>query len=151
MLIRLFIRFRVHRQRLSVDDWLLVLALCFLLASIIIMYRKVIDPMYLLIAMELGMKDIAIPADIIGVGNVYHVWNSVCLTVSWCAFGAVKLSFLFFFKKLIDRIRAWQIYWWAITIYTCAVLAYGSLIFFLSCPYYYDIRQCEHDSIMGWI
>ncbi|PYH29383.1 uncharacterized protein BO87DRAFT_410630 [Aspergillus neoniger CBS 115656] len=131
VLMRLFIRFRVHRQRLSVDDWLLVLALCFLLASIIIMYRKVIDPMYLLIAMELGMKDIAIPADIIGVGNAYHVWNSVCLTVSWCAFGA----------KLIDRIRAWQIYWGAITIYTCAVLIYGSLIFFLSCPYFYDIRQ----------
>ncbi|PWY71379.1 hypothetical protein BO83DRAFT_427980 [Aspergillus eucalypticola CBS 122712] len=141
VLMRLFIRFRVQRQRLSVDDWLLVLALCFLLASIVIMYRKVIDPMYLLVAMELGIKDVAVPADIIEVGYVYHEWSAICLTVSWCAFGAVKLSFLFFFKKLIDRIKPWQIYWWAITVYTAAVLIYGSLIFFLSCPYYYDMRQ----------
>ncbi|OGM45358.1 hypothetical protein ABOM_005551 [Aspergillus bombycis] len=84
------------------------------------MYRQVIDPMYLLVAMQLEVKGVAIPADIVDVGYMYHEWSAICLTISWCTFGAVKFSFLFFFKPLIDRIKPWQIY---------------------CCPYYYDSRQ----------
>ncbi|PYI17224.1 hypothetical protein BO99DRAFT_434777 [Aspergillus violaceofuscus CBS 115571] len=115
---RLFIRLRIQRQRPSTDDYLLVVALGFLLASIIIMYTEVVDRMYLVFAISQGMADVAIPADIIQVSYLFHLWSDVCLLISWCAFSAVKLSFLFFFRKLIERMKAWQLYWWAIFIYT---------------------------------
>ncbi|PYI27955.1 hypothetical protein BP00DRAFT_352198 [Aspergillus indologenus CBS 114.80] len=138
---RLFIRLRIQRQRPSTDDYLLVVALGFLLASIIIMYTEVVDRMYLVFAISQGMTDVAIPADIIQVSYLFHLWSDVCLLISWCAFSAVKLSFLFFFRKLIERMKAWQLYWWAIFIYTICVLIYGSLIFFVSCPYFFDPRE----------
>ncbi|KAB8218830.1 hypothetical protein BDV33DRAFT_205057 [Aspergillus novoparasiticus] len=145
---RFFIRLRIQRQRPSVDDWLLLVALGFLLASIIIMYIEVVDRMYLVFALSKGMRGVSIPSDIVEVAYLFHLWSDVCLLISWCAFSAVKLSFLFFFRKLIDRMRTWQLYWWAILIYTVCVLIYGSLIFFVSCPYFFDPRenQCSTGS-----
>jgi hypothetical protein len=140
---RLFIRLRIQRQRPTADDWLLVISLGFLLASIIIMYMEVVERMYLIFAINQGMKDVSIPSNILEIAYLFHLWSDVCLLISWCAFSSVKLSFLFFFRKLIDRFRAWQLYWWVILIYTICVLIYGSLIFFVSCPYFFDPRESE--------
>lgn len=141
--LRLFIIIRVQKQRISLDDYLLLVALGFLLASIIIMYTKVVDGMYLIWAVELGMINVTIPADIVDVGYRFHLYSNVCLLISWCSFSAVKLSFLFFFKKLIDRMRVWQIYWRIIFAYTVCVLIYGALVFFVSCPYFYSPKESE--------
>ncbi|KAJ5793386.1 uncharacterized protein N7503_009364 [Penicillium pulvis] len=141
VLLRLFIIIRVQKQRISLDDYLLIVALGFLLASIIIMYAKVIDGMYLTWAIELGMTNVTIPTDIVEVGYKFHLYSDVCLLISWCSFSAVKLSFLFFFKKLIDRMRVWQIYWRMVFAYTVCVLIYGALVFFVSCPFFNSPKE----------
>ncbi|PLB54899.1 hypothetical protein P170DRAFT_483688 [Aspergillus steynii IBT 23096] len=146
VLMRFNIRFRLQKQKLKLDDVLLLVAVAFLLLSIIIMYRAVISPMYMVMAMELRLEGVVPPPDIEDISQKYHMWSSICLTTTWCAFSAVKLSFLVFFKRLIDRIPRWQIYWWVITIFTISTLAYGVTVYFIGCPYFFDAREAECSS-----
>ncbi|KAJ5647169.1 hypothetical protein N7490_003541 [Penicillium lividum] len=97
--------------------------------------------MYLMWAVELGMTNITIPANILDVAYRSHLWSEIFLLISWCSFSAVKLSFMVFFKKLINRMKTWQIYWWVVFTYTVCVLIYGSLVFFISCPYFYSPKE----------
>ncbi|KAL4801044.1 hypothetical protein BDV19DRAFT_352616 [Aspergillus venezuelensis] len=141
VLLRCFIRFRVRKSRIAADDAFLLLAFALLIASMVIMYQEVIDRMYVAYALLIGVEGVVPPADWRDMSSKFHLWSSICLTLVWLSFSAVKLSFLFFFKTLIDRLRSWVIYWWFITIFNVAVLIYGSTIWFISCPYFFDDRE----------
>ncbi|PIG86720.1 hypothetical protein AARAC_010734 [Aspergillus arachidicola] len=140
-LMRFFIRFRIRGERFAVDDGLLLVAFAFLIASMVIMYHTVIDRMYIVYALLLRIEGVVPPGNWRDISSQFHLWSSVCLTLIWLCYSAVKLSFLFFFKKLIDRIRPWLTYWWIITIFNGAVLTYGSIIYFITCPYFFDDRE----------
>lgn len=131
----------MRKDRVTVDDALLLLALAFLIASMVIMYMEVIGPMYLSYALLIGAEGVVPPAGWRNMSSEFHVWSSTCLTLGWLSFGAVKLSFLFFFKTLIDRLRPWLVYWWFIMISNAGILAYGSTIYFIGCPYFFDDRE----------
>ncbi|KAE8349704.1 hypothetical protein BDV28DRAFT_151634 [Aspergillus coremiiformis] len=143
VLMRFFIRFRVRKERFATDDGLLLVAFAFLIASMVIMYHNVIDRMYIVYALLINVEGAVPPTDWRDISSQFHLWSSICLTLIWLSFSAVKLSFLFFFKKLIDRMHSWLIYWWVITIFNGAVLLYGSTIYFISCPYFFDDRELQ--------
>ncbi|KAL4966743.1 uncharacterized protein BDV14DRAFT_198552 [Aspergillus stella-maris] len=124
VLLRCFIRFRVRQSRIAADDTFLLVAFALLIASMIIMYQEVIDRMYVAYSLVIGVEGVVPPADWRDMSSKFHLWSSICLTLVWLSFSAVKLSFLFFFKTLNDRLRPWMIYWWAITIFNVAVLIY---------------------------
>ena len=64
----------------------------------------------------------------------------IILILAWFSISSVKLSFLFLFRKLIDRLRYMVIYWWVVLIYVLAVTGYGAATYILVCPYFFDLR-----------
>lgn len=72
----------------------------------------------------------------------YEKYVDVTLLLTWAAIVSVKMSFLFFFKKLIDRVQMMRIYWYFVIVITLAVSAYGFAIYILACPYFDDPRIC---------
>lgn len=70
------------------------------------------DLIYLQMEMVLGMK--VIQLEDIESMPLYFKWYNVSMVLTWMAVYSVKLSFMFFFRKLISRVRSLEIYWWAI-------------------------------------
>ncbi|KAL2835868.1 hypothetical protein BJY01DRAFT_252307 [Aspergillus pseudoustus] len=138
---RTVIRISQRRLRFAIDDVLVFVAYGFLLSTFVIIYVKVINPMYW--RPSPGLQGLELASIIMRTTYRLHVWTFVSMTTATCSLGAVKFSFLWFFKKMIDRIRAWEIYWWAVTLYTLATLLYGVTIPFTGCPFFYDPRIVE--------
>lgn len=138
---RFYIRICVQKQ-LSIDDAFLVVAICSLISALAIMYSVTVDRMYLVQALLIGLPGAQIPPDFLQQSYDFHKWITISLMLAWCAIMAVKFSFLFLFRKLIDRIRPLVIYWWVVTAFNVVVLGYGVSVYYVSCPYYYDPRSC---------
>ncbi|KIA75365.1 hypothetical protein HK57_00148 [Aspergillus ustus] len=138
---RTIIRISQRRLRPAIDDVLVLVAYGFLLATFVIIYVKVINPMYWRPSPDLPPLELA--ARIMNTTYTLHVWTFVAMTTATCSLGAVKFSFLWFFKKMIDRIRAWEIYWWAVMLYTLATLVYAVTLPFTGCPFFYNPRVVE--------
>lgn len=62
--------------------------------------------------MVLGMKEIELE-DIESM-PLYFKWYNASMVLTWAAIYSAKLSFMFFYRKLISRVRFLEIYWWAI-------------------------------------
>ena len=106
------------------------------------MYSVTIDKMYLILALSTHLPGAKIPPDPLQQAYGFHKWVTIVLMLAWSAIMAVKFSFLFLFKKLIDRIKPMMIYWWVITVFNVIVLGYGLAVYYVSCPYYEDPKIC---------
>lgn len=137
--LRYYIRIFVQKQ-FSIDDGFLVFALCCLICALTIMYTVTVDKMYLAQALVVGLPGAQIPADFLEQVYGFHKWITVTLMLAWCAIMAVKFSFLFLFRKLIDRIPRLIVYWWVVTIFNVAVLGYGVSVYYVACPYYSNVE-----------
>ena len=62
------------------------------------------------------------------------------LVLSWTSEMAVKFSFLFFFRNLINRVRGMKLYWWVVFGVSVAVWIFGCGAVFAPCPYF-DLRS----------
>lgn len=62
--------------------------------------------------MVLGMKEIEL--EDLNSMLVYFKWHNASTVLAWMAVYLVKLSFMFFFRKLISRVKSLEICWWAI-------------------------------------
>lgn len=133
---RFVIRFGVQRHRLQIDDGLITLAFIFLLASQIIIYNRVVSPMFLMTAVQNGVPGVQAPLDAVQISETYHRWAVASLMISWCSISAVKFFFLLFFKRLIDRLRPWQSYWWVVFTINLILLSFGITVYYVSCPYW---------------
>ncbi|EDU46727.1 conserved hypothetical protein [Pyrenophora tritici-repentis Pt-1C-BFP] len=138
---RFIIRFRMQKQGFSVDDGFLLVALGLLLCSIIIMYWQIMDRMYLIVSLQRGVPGIVPPADWMQISFHFHKWVTICGMLAWTCVVAVKFSFLYFFKKLIDRLPALNYYWWFVVTFNIACLGYGIAIWYIGCPYFFDPRE----------
>lgn len=140
------VRFGIQKSRIQLDDGLLLAACVFLLASQITLYTRVVDPMFLMTAIQYGIQGVIPPPNVIQISEDYHRWTVASLMLSWCAISSVKFFFLVFFKKLIDRLRPWQIYWWIIFTYNIILTALGITVYYASCPFW-DIRARQSRQI----
>jgi hypothetical protein len=109
-IVRLGVKIRNDR-RLEIDDGFLVVALCCSLAAWVFVWQ-IRDLIYLQMEMVLGMKEIEL--EDLNSMLVYFKWYNASMVLTWMAVYSVKLSFMFFFRKLISRVRPLEIYWWAI-------------------------------------
>jgi hypothetical protein len=128
-----------QRKTLGMDDFFLGVAFTTLLASIVIIQKECFDAMYIIYAVTHGRM--VPPPQIIEIGYHSHIWITVALMCGWTTICAVKFSFLFFFKRLIDRIRSLYIYWWVIFVINLAVFGYGISIYYVGCPWFYQLRS----------
>jgi hypothetical protein len=139
--IRFIIRFSVLKLSFSADDGFLLIAFGLLVCSLVVMYTEVIDRMYLIVALQTGVPGVVPPPDWMQVSFHFHKWVTVCGMLAWTSVVAVKFSFLCFFKKLIDRVPLLNYYWWVVVVFNLACLGYGIAIWYVGCPYYFDLRE----------
>ena len=135
---RFYVRIHLQKQ-LSIDDGLLVVAFCCLTIALSMMYSLAINGLYLEEALTTSLSGVHTPADPLQDINAFHKWATIILMLCWCAVMAVKFSFLFFFRRLIDRIPRLILYWWIVVFLNIAVFAYGIAVQYESCPYYSGI------------
>jgi hypothetical protein len=143
---RLFFRIKIQKQ-FAIDDAVLIFGFCILTAAFAIMHAKLIEPMYITVALQEGLPGVIPPGtmeEIMQLGYDYHKWVTVTLVLGWSSIMAAKFSFLLFFWKLIDRIHGMKIYWWAVFVINVGTLGYGIGVYFLACPYFNDPRECKY-------
>lgn len=152
MTIRFYIRVGVQKE-FSVDDAFLLGAVCCLICAVVIMYSVTLDKLYqvqalgagLPIAMDIGFpfEDISLDPSFFQPVYQYLKWITVNQTLAWCSIMAVKFSFLFHFRKLIDRIPPLITYWWCVIAFNVVAWGYGFSTYFLYCPYYDNPKICR--------
>jgi hypothetical protein len=104
-----------------------------------------IDNLFLIAALEYGAPELfaELPKD--WLEDVYSCEERSAISgmCAWGAIASVKFSFLFFFKRLIDRIQSMNRYWWLVFILNLATGGYGMAVYILSCPHFNSPKICE--------
>ncbi|KAE8377147.1 hypothetical protein BDV26DRAFT_219842 [Aspergillus bertholletiae] len=146
--LRFVLKFALQKQRFQLEDGILIVATVFLVASSVAMYDKAIYIMYRVDAIAFaGME---VPANIIDLSNQDHIWTMTTLMLTWCAICAVKFFFLAFFRRMIDRLRNWQIYWWIACLFNFALLILGLVTAWMSCPHWdAAAMECNTGKYLG--
>ena len=101
------------------------------------------DTLYLFEALAYRVPTLQLPPDWKQRTLNMHQMGTVALILAWCSIASVKFSFLFLFRRLIDRLPNLMIYWWVVVIFNAVVAVYGAAICVLTCPWYYDDRSRE--------
>lgn len=118
-----------------------------LLASVCLgLLVNFVDPMYLLQASNEGRLNPGL-SEIEVATLKWHRLSNIFVVFSWNIEFAIKFSYLLFFKVLIHRIHAMEVYWrYVVTVTTITWLG-GTVGVLASCPYYDDrALQCANDN-----
>ena len=78
--------------------------------------------------------------DFLNAAYDYQKMAAVTLILCWCSIVSVKFSFLFLFRKLVDRIPTLIKYWWCVTIFNVVAGAYGIAVYLVACPHFYNVE-----------
>jgi hypothetical protein len=119
-----------NNRRLEIDDGFLILALCCSLASWVVVWLMR-DLIYLQMEMVLGMKEIEL-VDIESMPVYFKRYNA-SMVLTWTAVYSVKLSFMFFFRKFMSRMRFLEIYWWVIMGILIPTFVFSAFFYFWIC------------------
>ena len=138
---RFYVRCRIQKQ-FSIDDTILLFGLACLICAIGLLFTF-IDEMYLVGASEAGIPGLEFPPDFLDQSYDFHKMVTVALILTWCSIVSVKFSYLFLFKKLINRMRALVIYWWLVVAFNGVISAYGAAVYIAACPKFYTLDSCE--------
>lgn len=144
---RFYIRIRLQKQ-FSIDDGILLFGIACLVCAMVLLFTF-IDKMYVVGASEAGLPGLVFPLDFLDQAFDFQKLVTVSLILTWCSIVAVKFSYLFLFRKLIDRIRPLVIYWWFVAVFNAMISAYGAAVYIAACPDFYSIEACESMS-SGW-
>jgi len=126
---------RVWRfRRIDADDIFLLLSVMFLAGGVVVAWDAR-DLSYLQMSLSLELVESA-PADFGMRMAMLQLLNDIGGILTWLSIFSVKLSFLFFFKKLVTRVQYLDKYWWvafgAVLVGTAANVAMG----FIICPHF---------------
>ncbi|KAF7876780.1 hypothetical protein EAF04_001863 [Stromatinia cepivora] len=139
---RFYVRFRIQKD-FGLDDGFLLIGICCIVIALIMQYSINMEPMYLAEALTHNPETAVMPPDFLQQVFEFQKWITVILMLTWTSIMAVKFSFLFLFRKLIDRIRPLKIYWWIVTIITTGILGFGISVYYLACPYYFSLKALQ--------
>ena len=135
---RFYVRIRIQKQ-FSIDDGVLLFGIACLISAMALLFTFV-DKMYLVGALENGIPMVQLPADFIEQAFDFQKLVVIALILTWCSMASVKFSYLFLFKKLINRVRSILIYWWFVVVFNALVAAYGASVYIVACPTFYNIE-----------
>ena len=126
-----------YQKRLFVDDGFLLLAVASATACMGL-YLSITDDLYMIEAiMFQGQLPTNLSfSDIEDTVNKAHILETIALELSWTSIFAVKFSFLFFFKTLVNRIRPMTILWQFVVAATTVAWVVGCLCAIMECPYF---------------
>ena len=133
---------RIFRQKqFGMDDFFVLLGTCCLVVAFGVL-AVFIDEMYLVEAVTMSLPGFVPPADVLQQSYDFHKWLTVFGNACWFTVCCTKYSFLFFFRKLIDRLHYLRIYWWIVVLFVTGVLVFYAYECFMECPYYYSVEAC---------
>ena len=138
---RFYIRIGVQKT-FSIDDGVLLFGICCLIAGMGLLLHFD-DKMFLVGATESGMPNIQLPSDFIEQAFDFQKLVTVALILTWCAIVSVKFSYLFLFRKLIDRLPRMITYWWFVVAFNGIISAYGAAVYIAACPDFYSLKSCK--------
>ena len=124
---------RVHHfRRLYLDDYFLFFGVASLVVSQGLFFASV--PVYYL-SYLVTVGKVRPPLDLLDHAKRVTVFSIVAEVLAWTTIFAIKLSFLFYFRLLIERLPRLEKWWWfvfAMTVLTAGTNIPGS---FIVCPY----------------
>lgn len=104
--------------------------------SAIVLLFIFVDDLFLVEALEGNTIPADLPVDFLQQVFDFEKLVVGALVLTWCAIISVKFSYLFLFRKLIDRIRPMVIYWWVAVIFNALISIYGIVIYAAIRPWY---------------
>lgn len=113
---RIFVRIRVFR-RLWVDDGLVILAWLLLLISAVL-WQTQVDALYT--QFQLVSQSVLPTPEIYRKQKVYFRSLAAMIVAFYTCLFAVKLSFLFFFRRLGARVQGQRTWWWIVLVFNTA-------------------------------
>lgn len=123
---------RWRRERtLYIEDYLVVYSVLAAGACAAVAW-SIKDQMYLQI--YVGLKQVAPPDGFLDSMLVFEQRIQACSSIIWSIIYAIKLSFLYFFRRLVSRVRHLKIQWWWILSITGACAAISIPLGFIICP-----------------
>ena len=126
---RICVRLKFFR-RLYIDDALVIAAWLMTVANAAI-WQAAIEPLYLTVAITSGQVAMPPPDYVTTTFFVYTHSQFATIVLYYTSLYTIKLSFLFFFRILGDKVRRQQIIWWsALAFVVAAYLITFSLLDF---------------------
>lgn len=110
-----------HFRVIELDDILLIVSALFMVAGIVLAYEAR-DLAYLQMSVSLGLVEPP-PPDFFQRMATYQLLLDLGAFMTWGSIFIVKLSFLVFFKRLVNRVRFVDKFWWVAFLFTLAGLA----------------------------
>ena len=95
-------------------------------------------------AVVLGLPNVRLTSNLIEDALWFHKMVIISLVLTWWSLMAVKLCFLFLFKKLVERIKPMHIYWWVVTVFNVLVAFYGTGAYIAACPHFDSSESHGH-------
>lgn len=95
-----------------------------------------VDDLFLVEALEGNTIPTDLPVDFLERVFDFEKLAVGALVLTWCAIISVKFSYLFLFRKLVDRIRPMVIYWWVAVVFNAVISIYGIIIYAAIRPWY---------------
>ena len=138
---RFYIRLRIQKQ-INIDDAFLLFGTGCLIAAIVLLFQY-INSMYTAEALVIGLPNVAISPHFIEDALWFHKMITISLILTWWSLMAVKLCFLFLFKKLVERIRPMLVYWWIVTVFNIIVAFHGTGSHTAACPHFESRKSCN--------
>ena len=131
------------QKTFSIDDGVLLFGVGCLIAAMGLLFT-LIDDMYLVEVTEAGTPGVVLPSDFLEDAFNFQKYVAVALILTWCSIVSVKFSYLFLFKKLIDRMPPMIMYWWFVAVFNAIISAYGATVYIAACPEFYTFKSCEY-------
>ena len=134
-LLRGFVRWHYNQLRL-IDDGFVVFSVACMTASFGL-WITYVHEVYITEALIYSpFTVLGSLSNVVQVAVDIQIFSTAYIVLSVTGIFAIKFSFLFFFRNLVDRIHKLQIYWRCIAIYTAIVWVVSICISPVACPFY---------------
>lgn len=123
------------QKQFSIDDGILLFGtLCLITATALLLVF--VDRLFLAQALAGDTIPTDLPTNFLHQVLEFEKLATGALVLTWCAVVAVKFSYLFLFRKLIDRLHYMMIYWWVAAVFNGIISIYGLIIYAAIRPWY---------------
>ena len=130
------------QKQFSIDDGILLFGVLCLISATVILFVS-LDGLFLVEALEGDNIPTDLPVDFLHQIIQYERLAVAPLVLTWCSIICVKFSYLFLFRKLIDRLRNMMLYWWIAVGFNALISIYGIIVYAAIRPWYCTTKSCK--------
>ena len=133
-IIRSYVGIRIHKK-VHVEDYILLFAVVSLCGATGLAYAT-LTAQYAMIQLVLHGFENSLTFELLAeIPRISKQENAVT-NIWWAVIFSVKMAFLFFFRRLISRLRSLNVWWWVATTLTVLAGLVSIAVSWLTCPYF---------------